>query len=656
MGASNRQALTLVAKMNGGKQIADEADTGKRGVKGLREEVERTDRVAGDPKGFVRYEEQQKRTTKHVEKHHEVLKKSRGLIENVLGAVGLTAGAAGFTSLIKAGAATEAQETSLQGALRRTGQTHAGVMGEINHRVERSALSGGFMANEQLQGITQFVGVTHNLTKAMKMNEAATNLARGAHIGFAQAQKMLLQGTSGSIGQLQKYLGPIVATHKNMEALTGSIAAQTLAAHRQDQVWKMQHPHAILLAEAMKKATPAQKEHAKLLDKQAESTKILALIQGRFAGEQANYDKTNAAQLSNMHNRLDITQATIGKKLLPLFLKAEKAVSKFALAFIKDFPAVWAVVGPPIKYVGHALVAMVHGLTDSSTKLKILGGLLVIGASAWLGYKTVVGAVNLAETVSNDLTKLKYFWLGLQNIAVAEAEVELGGYTAGQWLANAALAAFPVVAVIAGLVALGVGIYMLIKHWHDVWNVLKEIGKWILAHAIFIPVLGPAIFVVKQIVEHWSGLIHFFESLPGKMLNIGKSIGMAMWEGIKGYLNSIIGGFDELLHWAHMLYRKVPDPLGILPAWPISDPAIPKLAAGGRLLRGGMALIGERGPEILNLPTGARVEPLRNQGGTPGVNSLFEAISGDMHVHLDVEGKEIASVVLKDFRKKNARM
>jgi len=40
----------------------------------------------------------------------------------------------------------------------------------------------------------------------------------------------------------------------------------------------------------------------------------------------------------------------------------------------------------------------------------------------------------------------------------------------------------------------------------------------------------------------------------------------------------------------------------------------PAMADGGDVTRGGFALVGERGPEFLNLPAGATVTPLNNHG------------------------------------------
>ena len=45
-------------------------------------------------------------------------------------------------------------------------------------------------------------------------------------------------------------------------------------------------------------------------------------------------------------------------------------------------------------------------------------------------------------------------------------------------------------------------------------------------------------------------------------------------------------------------------------------PTIPMLAAGGIIRSGGLALVGEAGPELLNLPRGAQVTPLPAGGTT----------------------------------------
>jgi len=47
----------------------------------------------------------------------------------------------------------------------------------------------------------------------------------------------------------------------------------------------------------------------------------------------------------------------------------------------------------------------------------------------------------------------------------------------------------------------------------------------------------------------------------------------------------------------------------------IASQKMPALAKGGDIMTGGSVLVGEKGPEILNLPAGARVKPLDKSGG-----------------------------------------
>jgi hypothetical protein len=60
--------------------------------------------------------------------------------------------------------------------------------------------------------------------------------------------------------------------------------------------------------------------------------------------------------------------------------------------------------------------------------------------------------------------------------------------------------------------------------------------------------------------------------------------------------------------------------------------AIPKAEKGANILSGGSVLVGERGPEILNLPRGARVSPL-----SPGSQA-----GGDVHINIEIHNPWMA--------------
>ena len=87
-------------------------------------------------------------------------------------------------------------------------------------------------------------------------------------------------------------------------------------------------------------------------------------------------------------------------------------------------------------------------------------------------------------------------------------------------------------------------------------------------------------------------------------------------------MNTIIGFFNALIRaWNNLDFEipgiKVPGPLPDIPGFTVGTPdigTIPRLASGARNFQGGLAMVGERGPELVNLPRGSDVTP----SGGPG--------------------------------------
>ena len=61
------------------------------------------------------------------------------------------------------------------------------------------------------------------------------------------------------------------------------------------------------------------------------------------------------------------------------------------------------------------------------------------------------------------------------------------------------------------------------------------------------------------------------------------------------------------------------------PSWVAQLPSIPSYADGTNYHAGGMALVGERGPEIVNLPRGSQVRPSSNNDND-NIAALLERI------------------------------
>lgn len=85
---------------------------------------------------------------------------------------------------------------------------------------------------------------------------------------------------------------------------------------------------------------------------------------------------------------------------------------------------------------------------------------------------------------------------------------------------------------------------------------------------------------------------------------------------IRGPVNAVIGFINTLITGLNKIQIKIPD---WVPEWGgktigFNIGKIPMLADGGTLDYSGSVMVGENGPEILNLPRGARVTPLDKAG------------------------------------------
>jgi len=104
---------------------------------------------------------------------------------------------------------------------------------------------------------------------------------------------------------------------------------------------------------------------------------------------------------------------------------------------------------------------------------------------------------------------------------------------------------------------------------------------------------------------------------------------------IIGIANGVIGAFERMINSVARAVNSVPRiniPSWLgggsfgLPTIPEANlPRIPQLARGGDVTRGGLALVGERGAEVVDLPTGSRVHPHGSGGGVVIHNLIINA-------------------------------
>ena len=157
-------------------------------------------------------------------------------------------------------------------------------------------------------------------------------------------------------------------------------------------------------------------------------------------------------------------------------------------------------------------------------------------------------------------------------------------------------------------------------------TVLKPIMPIIKAVAnVLSSVLGTAFKDLAPIIDNimgiFGGLIDFisgvftgnWEKAFGGLKDIVKNIFDALINIVKTPINWIIKGLNAFIGGLNKL--KIPDWVPGVGGKGINIPTIPLLAKGGTIYKAGQAIVGDAGPELLDLPSGAKVTPLSNVGG-----------------------------------------
>jgi TP901 family phage tail tape measure protein len=170
-----------------------------------------------------------------------------------------------------------------------------------------------------------------------------------------------------------------------------------------------------------------------------------------------------------------------------------------------------------------------------------------------------------------------------------------------------------------------------------------------------------ALQALKGLVGNTLGAIFdVLKNFVSKAFNVAKDIGKAIWDGIVRAIKGIGGFVGGLLkHMLNVVIRALNAAIGIInditpgeiniplapniPAVP-DIPTIPYLAKGAVNWPGGWAVVGEEGPELVNLPKGADVHSNRDSRGMLGQGG------GDIYADIYIGGEKIDERVVAQIR------
>lgn len=173
---------------------------------------------------------------------------------------------------------------------------------------------------------------------------------------------------------------------------------------------------------------------------------------------------------------------------------------------------------------------------------------------------------------------------------------------------------------IGALIAIGVALWM---NWDSVCAWCKSAFQ---AVGDFFVSVGNGI--ASFFTGLWNGITGFlsgaWNTISSAATSVFTGIGTAIsnvWNGIvgavKGAINGIISAINSMIRGAVSGINglinginKVTGAVGIPSIPTFTAPQIPMLANGGMIRTAGSVIVGEKGPEILSLPQGAKVTPI----------------------------------------------
>lgn len=389
---------------------------------------------------------------------------------------------------------------------------------------------------------------------------------------------------------------------------------------------------------------------------------ILAELKTEFGGSARAAGETFAGKLEILKNQFGELQEKVGgfivSALTPLMTKLLEFVNKIDLASVFEkiktavnnaSKALKPFIDPIVAFIKEHSAKINEFLKTFAMTLAVLVPLLVIvgGAIAIFSNPLVLIGLAIAALVALFVV-FKEQIMNFYNSAL----VPLGRFLADMFMPSLRALAdtimtrlWPAIkqlwdALMPGLwtalkvVGAVIGVVIVAAVWLfiNVLNVVISVISWVIrALATLIGWYGNYLAMVINVVQAVVGwfsripqnvgnvinsIASWFSSLPSRIMNGISSLWGSfisffsrMGEGAKnaviGAVNGIAGAVRSPINWVIDKVNGLINSFNKLPGPDI--PNIPRLATGTQFFQGGMAMVGENGPELVQMPRGARV-------------------------------------------------
>jgi phage-related protein len=535
-----------------------------------------------------------------------------GELGKIAGGVGLEQiGEKGFDFLkdsVTAAQDAEAAQGKLKQAVIDTGASWDASAASVNGAID-GAEKMGFSANSSRNALALLEAQTSSVTEAQKRFTLAQDLSRGTSMDLETASRLLGKVTDTNVTALQRY-GVHVA-------------------------------------------------------KGATETELFAAVQAKFGGQAEVFANSSAGSMAKVKIQIEELKVAIGEKLLPVITtlasffadKVAPAIANFitqvadGIGDFKDWAASNEQVQDALAKVEDVLAAVnpkvqefIGYLKDHQTEVKIfagvVGGVLVVAFTAWAvsaGLAAAATLLALAPIIAVGVA-LGLLAIGIYEVVKHWDVIKAKTMEVVNFIKDFVEEHWKLIAL-AIMGPMGLIVIAVVDHWDAIKNKTMEAFDFI-KNVVSMVVA----FISDFIKEHWDTISAVFEAALGAIMDVVKvnfefiktivttafsvvsdifKIAMAIidgdwgkawdgikqlvsdaWEGIKtavaGPIDYIIGKIQDLIDKAKEITH-----LGGVPGKILSS--ITDHFADGGVSVGGLAIVGEGGPELVNLPGGSTV-------------------------------------------------
>jgi len=262
--------------------------------------------------------------------------------------------------------------------------------------------------------------------------------------------------------------------------------------------------------------------------------------------------------------------SSLGSGLLNAFNKNRQAITELVTGLIKLVGDFLMLIPPMITFASH-FAGIINFIADHKWVIDAL----IIG---FLAVKTAMFLSGAAEAFMGAMALIKGAWISF----------------------TALLEANPIILIIGAIILAGT---LLITHWQQVKAVAMDVWR---------SVSGFFTNLWHDIDSVWQALVKDTEKILSGIVDAIEAPFKTAFSGIKSGVQDV----ENVIRGLKNTITSVPNKVGGL----LSH--IPGFAGGTDFAPGGLSLVGEQGPELVNLPRGSQVIPADKSSGMMGHGSV----------------------------------